>query len=73
MNESLLANLREKRVKRAIHTAREAARDGSDLKLQRFHRAMDDLRSRDEGEAVYYALRDEGWYRMAAQVFLRTP
>jgi hypothetical protein len=58
-----------RRVNRAVETAKKAATDRQlqDIHLRRFHRAMDDLESREEGEAVYDQLRSEGWYEMAAR------
>lgn len=59
---------RSKQVSRAIQTARECATCDpgmADIKLRRFHRAMDAL-GPGEGEDVYDVLREEGWYRMAA-------
>jgi hypothetical protein len=63
-----------KRVKRAIQTAREAATADpalADVKLKRFHRAMDAL-GPGEGEQVYDALRKEKWYKLAADALART-
>src|SRR5947207_3065116 len=63
-----------KRVNRAIQTARECASADpglADIRLARFHRAMDELQSREEGEAVYDALRGEGWYEQAAAALAR--
>lgn len=63
-----------KRVNRAIQTAREAVHSDPglvEIRLARFHRAMDELQSRDEGEAVYDALRREGWYPQAADALAR--
>jgi hypothetical protein len=63
-----------RRVSRAVQTARECATCApglADVKLARFHRAMDAL-APGEGEQVYDLLRDEGWYRLAADALART-
>ena len=64
----------QKRINRAVEMARAAVTkpELEDIYLRRFHAAMDALESREEGEAVYDALRGGGWYRMAAQALART-
>lgn len=59
----------EKRVTRAVETARKACTEPElqELYRKRFHRAMDALESREEGEAVYDRCRREGWYLYAAE------
>lgn len=54
----------EKRVNRAVECARAAVtkREFSDLYRKRFHRAMDALRSEEEGRAVYERCQKEPWY-----------
>lgn len=55
----------QQRVRRAIDTARRAITGDPglrDIYLKRFHRAMDDLRSHEEGAAVYETLSREPWY-----------
>jgi hypothetical protein len=64
-----------KRINRAIQTARECASADpglADIRLKRFHRAMDDLVSEDEGYEVYKTLRTEGWYEQAAAALERS-
>lgn len=63
-----------KRINRAVQTAKEAAHtlDGlAEIKLRRFHRAMEALQSTEEGEAVYDRLRSERWYQAAADALAR--
>jgi hypothetical protein len=64
----------EKRVRRAVEMARLCFEkpELEDVYLRRFHRAMDALESRDEGEAVYDACRGMGWYRLAAAALARS-
>lgn len=53
-----------KRINRAVHTAREAIASAPglvDMRLKRFHRAMDDLQE-GEGTEVYRRLSAESWY-----------
>jgi hypothetical protein len=53
-----------KRITRAVQTAREAVAAAPglvDLRLKRFHRAMDDLQE-GEGQEVYRRLSGESWY-----------
>jgi hypothetical protein len=55
----------QKRIDRALHTARAAvqAEPGlvADVRLKRFHAAMDALEP-GEGEEVYRVLSKEPWY-----------
>lgn len=55
----------EKRVERAVAMARACFEkpELASIYLRRFHRAMDDLRSQAEGEAVYERCQAEGWYQ----------
>lgn len=59
----------QKRVWRAVETARKAVAGGGlvDIHLKRFHRAMDDLRSPEEQAAVHAALCYEPWYIAATE------
>lgn len=60
----------ERRIRRATHTAREAALSTpgvADVKLRRFHAAMDALEP-GEGEEVYRRLSKEPWYAKARKV-----
>lgn len=60
----------ERRIRRGTHTAREAALSApgvADVKLRRFHAAMDALEP-GEGEEVYRRLSGETWYAKARKI-----
>lgn len=63
----------QKRVNRAVEMARAACTkvELEEIYRQRFHRAMDALQSREEGEAVYDRCRSEGWYLYAVEALKR--
>lgn len=63
----------ERRINRAVQCAREVATCApglSDIKLKRFHRAMDDLQP-GEGQQVYDRLHNEPWYVRASEQLKR--
>lgn len=56
----------ERRINRAVQCAREVAQGGlSEIRLKRFHRAMDELEA-GEGEQVYARIHTEPWYERAS-------